>query len=591
MAVFETLFVVFSILAFVLIFFYIVSSSVRNFLKKRIPTTQNKYFKWTNFLSKINLTFVYWFIAILSLAAAITFLVLWLNEKDITGWINYIQSTGTVNSKYITMNSNDIYVMGNFTDTVTFYNANQLNPPIEALTLTADVGKTVGFVAKYDTTGNLIWITKIDSDLTTVENLIVDSSNNIIISGGFSGNCNFYQFNNGQPLLKQWYITDADTSTNGYIAKYNSLGTLLWTNKVASTSATSATSLVSDKNNNIFVCGYFDDDIDLFDSAINGDPTNYRWSLTLTGTNGRNIYLAKYDTTGTLGWTSKVESTDDENASSPSLSIDGSGNLYLAGCFKESSSFYNQNSGDPTSLFTTITGPAAYVSSFIAKYLNTGSLDWVSKNTSLTGNSVVNNVMVGSQNNIYSAGYSQGNCDFYNGFDGDPKTLQLTLSGGLSQFGYFVKYSPLGVLQWGNKIVSSEGCKSTDLVVGENMSVYLIGDFKGECNFYNLNNSDDILYSLSSEQDATFISRYGSNGIGLWCNKIDSVDSCYGTSITRDSNNYIYITGTYKNNVNFYELSGTTPQDSATASLTSGGTNTQTYLVKYNPNGELYLKN
>jgi hypothetical protein len=103
-------------------------------------------------------------------------------------------------------------------------------------------------------------------------------------------------------------------ATDYFIAKYNTSGTLLWTNQVgASGGGTSGYGVSVDSSGNSYVTGYTN-------VGISGQ----------TKKGATDYFIAKYNTSGTLLWTKQVGASNG-STSGYGVSVDSIGNSYVAG--------------------------------------------------------------------------------------------------------------------------------------------------------------------------------------------------------------------------------------------------------------------
>jgi len=160
-------------------------------------------------------------------------------------------------------------VTGSFSGTATFGD-----------TMLTSAGESDIFLAKYDSSGNLLWVQQAGG---TGEDwgggIAVDGESNSVISGFFSDTATF-----GDTTLNS--AGDWDIS----LAKYSVNGNLLWVQQAGGTSDDMGTGVVLDDDGNSIVTGYFSD------TATFGDTT-----LICAGI--RDIFVAKCDNNGNWLWT------------------------------------------------------------------------------------------------------------------------------------------------------------------------------------------------------------------------------------------------------------------------------------------------
>jgi hypothetical protein len=144
------------------------------------------------------------------------------NSSGFVQWATQIGSADYDYGRSVAIDSaNNIVVTGEFKDVATFYNSDGSS----AETLTA-IGNNNGFVVKYNSSGVVQWVTKIE----TASNddggigIATDGINNIIVTGNFNITATFYNSNG----VSSGITLTATGSDERYLVKYNSLGIVQW---------------------------------------------------------------------------------------------------------------------------------------------------------------------------------------------------------------------------------------------------------------------------------------------------------------------------------------------------------------------------
>ncbi|MBI1266151.1 MAG: T9SS type A sorting domain-containing protein [Cryomorphaceae bacterium] len=129
------------------------------------------------------------------------------------------------------------------------------------------------FMAKYSPSGEYIWAWVNPNDgLSFIQDIEVDDDDNIVIVGSFSVSIDLDPFGTISTLLAQ----DAQ---DGYIAKYNSTGILVWSKGFHGEFNEICEGLELLTNGDILIVGNFDGDIDLDPSAAEEIiPTNFSYN-------------------------------------------------------------------------------------------------------------------------------------------------------------------------------------------------------------------------------------------------------------------------------------------------------------------------
>lgn len=236
---------------------------------------------------------------------------------------------------------------------------------------------TIGFY-KLDTNGNPLHEVGSNSSTGSANGLIcTDDSDNVFVSGLFTGILGFGAFN------------FASTGTgNLYLTKVDSTGKILWM-KASKTPSTNSFiepyAFTTDKHGNVYSTGIFVDTA-VFDAD------------TLMTTNSENpFFLVKYNNGGNVIW-AKRDSTNcpNCNTSVSAITTDISGNIYVTGSYAGTVSFGA----------VTLNQGGVGGNTFIVKYDANGTVLWAksaipnSKFSSSGGNSITTD----NAKNCYVAG-------------------------------------------------------------------------------------------------------------------------------------------------------------------------------------------
>lgn len=260
--------------------------------------------------------------------------------------------------------SGNCFVTGAFRGTATFGTA----------TLTS-AGNYDAFVAKYDSTGVFMWAKSAGGTLDDrAQSICTDAIGNCYVIGYF----------NGTATVGTTILTSADSS-DMWIAKYDPAGTSVWAKRAGGTSADEGKSIVSDEAGNTHVTGYF-------------EGTATFGTITLTSFGSRDIFAGKYDYKGDIMWMKKLGGAQGDIGYG--ISIDSSGNSYVAG------SFYG------TAQFDTITAVSSNQDDvFIAGLDYYGSTKWVVQAGDVNPD-IARGVVASTSGSCYTTGYFSGSSTF-----------------------------------------------------------------------------------------------------------------------------------------------------------------------------------
>jgi len=210
------------------------------------------------------------------------------------------------------------------------------------------------------------------------------------------------------------------------------------------------------------------------------------------------------------------------NNQGESIAVDSSGNIYITGYFYETVDF---GGGNVTS--------AGSADIFVLKLNSSGTFQWVNTYGG-SAFDVGEDITVDSSGNSYITGYFEGTVDFGGG--------NVTSAGAADIF--ILKLNSSGTFQW----VNTYGGTSTD--VGQGIAVdssgnsYITGSFQGTVDF----GSGDI---TPSGFDDIFVLKVNPSGTFQWVSTFGGTSIDVGEDITVDSSGNSYITGWFRETVDF----------------------------------------
>lgn len=202
----------------------------------------------------------------------------------------------------------NIYITGTFSHAVTF----------DGTTLpdSSPTGSQASFIAKYDSSGHLIWArSMIGSNGVTANSIAVDMNGNAYITG-IGDSVDFGNGVNTDP-------TANGTSPDFFLAKYNTAGLALWARHSGGGEATATGNCVAtDTKGHVYITGQYTGD-----SMVIGPSTLYN-----PHTVYETYFLAQYDTSGTPRW-AKGASGQANISIGYSVATDEHGAVYVTGSF------------------------------------------------------------------------------------------------------------------------------------------------------------------------------------------------------------------------------------------------------------------
>ena len=165
-------------------------------------------------------------------------------------------------------------------------------PGVYNLTSSAAGGDADAFVSKLDCAGNFIWAKRFaGANSSQGKGLVIDASDNIITTGGFTGTADF------DPGLAVANLTSAGLS-DIYISKLDAAGNFIWAKRMGGIKEDYGYAIALDANGNIHTTGSFTGTADF-------DPGAGIVNLLATGNgtlNYSDIFVSKLDAAGNYIW-------------------------------------------------------------------------------------------------------------------------------------------------------------------------------------------------------------------------------------------------------------------------------------------------
>ncbi|TSJ48015.1 gliding motility-associated C-terminal domain-containing protein [Fluviicola chungangensis] len=208
----------------------------------------------------------------------------------------------------IELNSlNESYVAGYFSGQTSF------GP---STSLSSSQGNTDAYVAKYTTSGALLWVKQFGGlAADKAVDLAVGPDQNIVVTGQFFGSVTF-----GSTTL-----VSNSNSKDIFIVKLDPAGNVLWARKEGGSSPDNAYKVTIDNSNNILLTGEY-------------QGTATIGATTFTSNNGSfDLFIAKYDSGGTPVWS--LSGSADLDDRGLSVAVDASNNIFFTGQFSNTLTF------------------------------------------------------------------------------------------------------------------------------------------------------------------------------------------------------------------------------------------------------------
>lgn len=363
-------------------------------------------------------------------------------------------------------------------------------------------------------------------------------------TGYFTGTQDFVPGDGNESLV-------SNGSEDLYVAKYSSTGGLIWCKSVGGSGAERGISIALDANNNIYLAGYTNGDVD-FDPGIGFDT---KTALNLDG------FLLKLNSNGEYQWVKKFDGTYSVNATA--VEVDNQNNVIVGG------SFFGTLPTDPGNGVPNLSASTSYTDNWIAKVNPSGGYIWAKSFTGSAGSDGLIEIAVGSSDEVVATGNYQGAIDF----DPSSSSSSNTTSNGSNEV-FAVKLDSSGLFQWVRTIGGAAADHGTSVEIDASGNVIVAGDFKGTVDF---NPGVGVQNQTSQGDYDAFILKLDSGGTYLWSKQIGGLSTEYNVSSDITPQGTVFISGYFSQTVDFDAL-GIHDTRTSTGS-------TDVFVTKFESNG------
>ena len=454
------------------------------------------------------------------------------NSSGIPFWARRLGGAGSERTNSVsTDSSGNIIVTGDYVNNP--MNIYAADGTTVSFTL-AVAGNYDSFIVKYNSSGTPLWVRRLAGTLGDISKSVsIDSSGNIIVTGTYlSSPLNIYAVD-GTTVSST--LTNSGT-TNSFLVKYNSSGTLLWNRKIGGTLNDDCRSVTTDLSRNIIVVGvYTSDPLNIFGS----DGTTPFFTLVKIGS--ITCLVVKYNSSGTPLWARRIGGS--LNAVANRVITDSSENIIVVGGY--TSDPLNIYAADGTTVSFTLPNSGDN-DGLIVKYDSNGTLLWARRIGGTGSDSIISGSIDSSGNIIVTGLYSASPLNIF-AADGTTVSFTLTSSGTFDT--YLVKYDSNGTLLWARRMGGGNRVDPFSVSTDLSGNIILVGTFNlSPMNFYSADGTT-VSFTLNNKSSVnTFIVKYNSSGTPLWGKILGVGNDSLGRSVTTDSSENIIVTGVYNGN-------------------------------------------
>ena len=358
-------------------------------------------------------------------------------------------------------------------------------------------------------------------DWDVVCDMITDKDGFTYLVGNFTASTKFSED------IKQ--LTGDD---NTFIAKFNAKGENVWLRQINSTEYCHIASISIDLSGSIYVCGNFKGEIDT------GEQT-------LISSKSKNAFIIKMDNEGDLVWSKQINGNFSNNKLF--LKNDSEDNLIFAGSF--TGTLIIDSTTYQSKYFTDI---------FIAKFNNKSEFV-TSKVFEGSANDLINDIAINKKNEIFLTG----------SFENELIISDIVLESQGRKDAFLIKLDTNFQVVFSKQIAGIYDDYGQNISIDSEDNILLAGSFSDKIQ---LSEKDTI---VSNGLLDVFLIKYDKNCKIIWAENFGGFANDYLSSMAINNSDNIYLTGTYRGEINKKENQ-----------ISSSNFSTDIFLTKYNANGD-----
>ncbi len=437
------------------------------------------------------------------------------SQNLLTSWVQTGGHGGNDRAKDIAVDDQgNVYTVGCFTGLTNFDPTS--SSPSSSLTSN---GGSDGFVEKFDSNGNFLWVVQIGGGGDDcIEDVAIDTSGNVVVTGFFEGTCDFDP-SSGNLLL------GSNGGEDIFVEKLDQNGNFMWVKQVGSAADDRGLSIVVDQDNMIYSTGSFSANAD-FDT---GSGTN-----TLVVGSNIDTYILKHDESGvyqnaiSFNCTGASEGYGIETMQSGDVTVVG----YFSGImdFDPSSSTNNISSEGDKDAFIIQLNPSL---NFNWGYAFGGSSD-----------DRYYDLAIDTNQNIWATGSFQDTIDF------DPGVgvieLSNTNSGWVDIF--FQQFDPNGNVLAADAIGGNKNDIGVGIAISDQNEVFISGLFSETVDF---NSGVGVFQKTSVGETDIFVLKLNDQAEFLDAYSIGGTSSDVSNAIDIFNSSGVHICGNFRGTVDF----------------------------------------
>src|ERR1017187_2333854 len=323
----------------------------------------------------------------------------------------------------------------------------------------------------------------------------VDAGGNTYATGYFTGSATF-----GSTVL---------TSSGGediYLAQLSAAGVYNWAVKAGGSQSDRPMCIKTDAAGNSFITGFF-----------NGTATFGTYTVTSTGL--QDVFIAKFDNTGTCLWAKSAGGSQSDIGNG--IILDGSGNVLVTGQFTGTATFGS----------TVLTSVNNNVNVFTTKLDNNGNFLWAKSGTGPFQDKGID-VACDAAGNVYVTGMFS-----------DTITFDVTHFNNMMNAIFLVKYNAAGAEQWFVRAGGGIANTVSGIAIDGGGNPIITGSFQGTMSIFA---TSGLTTLTNTYLNRIFAIKFSSSGSLVWSTSNGSANQVIANNIAVDASGNSYIIGNFE---------------------------------------------
>jgi len=356
-------------------------------------------------------------------------------------------------------------------------------------------------LAKFSPLGKLLWATYFGGNSTGI-GVATDAFGNVFITGWTSSSSGI--------ATSGAYQTSFGGNEDAFLAKFNSMGHLLWSTYYGGSKVDGTYSLATDSSGNVFITG--------ITYSMSGIATKGAYKTLGDSING-DAFIAKFSPLGNLLWGTYYGGDNFDEAES--IATDKSNNIYITGIT------YSTSGIATTGAYQTLGDSGG---AFITKFSPSGNLLW---GTYFNGTEYGDDVTTDFYNNVYVTGST------FSSFGVATSGAYQTSGNSVDGDAYLAKFGTSGSLIWATYYGGNNQSGGANLAVDHSGNIYLSGPTNS---ISGIATSGAYQTSFSGGIYDAFLTKFTDAGNLLWSTYYGEfgLTACESMAIDSLGNAYLY---------------------------------------------------